>query len=176
MWSGIDRYDYYSYSSDNVQYWGFSNYIPNIKNPTNIIEDKYNWRIINHNWKNLESIKYYEIYHTDIFSMITTIEHILRVQYYLKNLNISYFMTSYLDIFDKKLVKNDEINYLYKLKHFLKFLPVNGCYEWVKDNYPVNGFNSPDKNGYIGIHPTSFGHKMFSDDIIFPFLINNNLI
>lgn len=171
MWSGVDRYDYYSNSNEDVKTWGsFPPDIPLIKNPTNIVENSYHWRIINHNWKNNEAKLYYENFYTDIFSTIMTIEHILRVQWYLDKYNISYFMTTYMNIFDSKINTN-EIKYLYNLINFEKFLPVNGCYEWTKENYAKTGF----KNRH-DLHPTSFAHEKFSNEIIIPYLLKNNII
>ena len=71
---------------------------------------------------------------------------------------------------DLDLIEHPEINYLYKQIDFSTFLPVNGCYDWVKDNYPIEGFPTVDDSGFIDYHPLPFGHKKFSDDVILPFL------
>jgi hypothetical protein len=175
MWSGVDRFDYYSETNDSVYHWG-NFQIPDrrIKNPTNIVDDLYNWRIMNHHWTNKESKIYYQTFHTTVSSMIFTIEHILRTQWYLERLGINYFMSTFMDLFnDFDLINHPEILYLYKQIDFTKFLPVKGCYEWVKDNYRILGFNSPDENNYIGTHPTSFGHEKFTDEVILPYLNKN---
>jgi hypothetical protein len=178
MWSGIDRAEYYSPQDTDVNFWGFgNNKIPKdgrIKNPTNVVENQYNWRIMNYNWENTECVLYYENYHNAVSSMVYTIEHILRVQWYFHKIGIDYFMSTYVDIFkDKTLLNHPEISYLYNQIDFSKFLPVSGCHEWVKENYGNDGgFNAPDANGYIGIHPTSFGHEKFTQEVIMPFIKN----
>jgi hypothetical protein len=174
MWSGVDRYDYYTYSTESTAIWGYK---PDdiIQIPTNITDGNYNWQIINSHWNSNEVKMYYEYFHTSIFAMIMAIEHILRIQWYLEKLNIKYFMSTYVNIFaDLDLINHSEIVYLYKQLDFSKFLPVNGCYEWLKDNYPIDGL--PQVDPRIDNHPLPFGYKKFSDDVILPFLNKLNYI
>jgi len=125
MWSGTDRAEYHTHDGSNVNHWGFSEIDPNVKNPTNVVKGHNNWRIMNHHWDNKESLIYYENFHTVVYGMVLTIEHILRVQWYLKNLGIDYFMSTYMDILgDKNLVENREVNHLFKMINFDTFLPV----------------------------------------------------
>jgi hypothetical protein len=174
MWSGTDRTEYHTYDGSNVIHWGFKEIDPNVKNPTNIVDGLYNWRIINHHWKNKESLNYYENFHTAIYGMVLTIEHMLRVQWYLKNLNIDYFMTTYMDIFnDGYLREHREVEHLFKMVDFNMFLPVSGCYEWVKENYKEIGLPPNDKTA---THPTSFGHRKFTEEVIIPYLEERNII
>ena len=174
MWSGTDRSEYHTHDGSNVNYWGFNQIDNRIKNPTNVVKDLYNWRIINHHWDNKESLNYYENYHTAIYGMVSTIEHVLRVQWYLKHLGIDYFMTTYMDIFgDNILIENMEVEHLFKMINFNTFLPVRGCYEWVKENYKEIGLPPNDKTA---THPTSFGHRKFAEEVIIPHLIEKNII
>lgn len=172
MWSGTDRHEFYREEYKNSAYWGgYPEDYVKVKNPTEVIENKPNWYILNHHWPNKESVMYYENFHTIVQGMVLSLEHIIRTQLFLKNAGVDYFMTTYVDIFsDHKLMDNDEVSYLYKNVDFRYFLPVKGCYEWVKENYIKSGFNPPDENNYIGIHPTPFGHEMFSNEVIKPFL------
>lgn len=82
MWSGIDRYDYYTDSKEKVS-WGWAIKNNSVENPTNITENNYNWRIMNAHWDNFESKLYYENFHHNISSMLFTVEHILRIQWHL---------------------------------------------------------------------------------------------
>ena len=174
MWSGTDRAEYHTHDGSNVNHWGFTEIDDTIKNPTNVVKDLYNWRIINHHWDNKESLNYYENYHTAIYGMVSTIEHVLRVQWYLKHLGIDYFMTTYMDIFgDNILIENMEVEHLFKMINFNTFLPVRGCYEWVKENYKEIGLPPNDKTA---THPTSFGHRKFAEEVIIPHLIEKNII
>ena len=172
MWSGTDRHEFYGEEYKNSKYWGgYPEDYNDVKNPTEVVEGKPSWYILNPHWKNKESLLYYNNLHTVIQGMVLSLEHILRVQLYLDKLGIKYFMSTYIDIFkDKELMNNDEISYLYKQINFDRFLPISGCHEWVKENYADGGFSSPDQNGYIGIHPTKFGHKKFTEDVVIPFL------
>lgn len=174
MWSGTDRTEYHTYDGSDVLHWGFKTLDPNIKNPTNVVNGEYNWRIMNHHWNNKESLNYYENFHTAIYGMVSTIEHVLRIQWYLKHLGIDYFMSTYMDIFsDKVLTENGEIKHLFKMINFETFLPVTGCYEWVKENHPEIGLPSNDKTA---THPTSLGHQKFSEEVIVPYLKEKKII
>lgn len=174
MWSGTDRAEYHTYDGSDVIHWGFKIIDPTTKNPTNVVDSLYNWRIMNHHWKNKESLNYYKNYHTAVYGMVSTIEHVLRVQWYLKQLGIDYFMTTYMDIFDDNyLIENKEVTHLFKMVDFNTFLPIKGCYEWVKENYSELGLPSNDKTA---THPTSFGHKKFSEEVITPFLKEKKII
>jgi hypothetical protein len=175
MWSGIDRHEFYNPKYNKTIDWGSENSKnndPRVKNPTEVVSTKNNWYILNHHWNNKESVNFYSNYHDHISSMVYTIEHILRVQMFLERNKIDYFMSSYLSIFsNEETINHEEVKYLFDLIDFDKFLPVSGCHEWVKENYGENGgFNDPDQNGYIGVHPTSFGHQKFTEEVIIPFL------
>ena len=178
MWSGIDRHEFYDTKRKQATYWGWKNVEnldPRVKNPTEVVPGRKNWYILNYHWTNKESINFYGNFHNHISSMIYTLEHILLTQMFLEKNNIDYFMSTYMDIFSNdEIMNNPEIKYLFNLIDFSKFLPVKGCHEWVKDNYEDSGgFNNPDENGYVGIHPTSFGHEKFTNEVIIPFLNNN---
>lgn len=174
MWSGIDRNDFYTDDStkmDNINNWK--------ENPTKVVDGDRNWEITNFYWKTRKSRLWYENFHTSIGSMIQTIQNILMVQWYLDRVNVKYYMSTFLDIFHingaDNLTSHPEISYLYKMIDFNRFLPVSGCHEWVKENYQEDGFNAPDSNGYIGVHPTKFGHQKFVEEVIVPFIKNKLL-
>lgn len=174
MWSGMDRNDFYLEKS--VEHSLHFNWR---ENPTNVAHGFNNWEITNHHWGTEKSLLWYKNFHTQIGSVIQTIQNILMVQWYLERKNIKYFMSTYLNIFHvenmEQLLTNPDIDYLYKMIDFTKFLPVIGCHEWVKENYVGDGFEKMDSNGVIGMHPTEFGHKKFSEEVIIPF-IKNKLI
>lgn len=174
MWSGMDRNDFYTNNQEEVKiYSGW------FKNPTNVADGFNNWEIVNIHWQTEKSLLWYKNFHTEIGSIIQTLQNILMVQWYLERKGIKYFMSTYLDIFHlenmEQQLTNPDINYLYKMVDFTKFLPVSGCHEWVKENYIEKGFNKPDSNGIVGMHPTEFGHKKFSEEIIIPFIKDNLL-
>ena len=184
MWSGIDRteffYDhrFYNEKIKNDEGW--------LENPTSVcgfgtLKPRKNWVIGNIHWDEEKSKVWYEHLHTDVGATITTIENILRTQWYLEKCGVKYFMSTYMDIFNSEnmkvldIMRNVDVKYLYEMIDFDKFLPVSGCHEWVKDHYPEKGYNSPTKDGYVGIHPTKFGHKMFAEEVIIPFIDQNIL-
>lgn len=172
MWSGIDRNDFHTDDSSrmsNVNGW--------IENPTHIVDGHKNWEITNYMWETKKSKLWYEYFHTHVGSIIQTIQNILMVQWYLEKNNVKYFMTTYMNIFGdphiKHLITTPEVEYLYKMIDFNRFIPIKGCYEWVKENYNEEGMPGVDKYGNHGIHPTEFGHIKFANEVVVPFVKEN---
>lgn len=164
MWSGIDRSDRYIDGGD--MYVG-PPFTP--ESPTAVIADRKNWRIMNPHWATSEDCnQWYKIFNNSVSSMVYTLEHILRTQWYLEKLGINYFMTSYMDIWEHKT--HAEVAYLWDIVNWDKFLPVKGCYEWVKENYPIEGFLPPNETGWVDQHPTKLGQERFANQVIIPFI------
>ena len=162
MWSGIDRNDFYIDGSDheNIDGW--------IENPTSVAENR-NWLITNIHWKTRPSKLWYENFHTDIGSIIQTVQNILFTQWFLERNNIKYFMSTYLDIFaqyQENFLKEKDIDYLFKQIDFEKFLPIEGCREWIANHYPTTGYG----NVQVELHPNSFGHQKFANEVVVPFI------
>jgi len=178
MWSGPDRHEFYT--DDKSRLTNIDNWI---ENPTSVIPHPDNlyrsWVITNCHWKVNNSELYYKYFHHNTSSMIQSLQNILLTQWYLERKGVNYFMSTYLDIFDKEkysVIDEIEVQHWYKMIDFSKFLPVKGCHEWVKEYYgKSNGFNAPDNTGYIGIHPSKFGHERFTKEVIVPF-VNENII
>lgn len=172
VWSTVDRSERYVEGVDEFIGPPHFNF-----NPTSVINGYPNWRILRYEWsESVDSKLYYEIYNHEISSMVYTIEHILRVQWYLERKGITYFMSSITDILRPHLLNHPEISYLYKQIDFSKFLPIKGEYEWIKENYPENGFNSPLPNERPDWHPNKLGSMKFAEEVIFPFLLKKPII
>lgn len=161
MWSGPDRHDYYRTGDiyfDKLQPW--------FENPTKFVKDTPGyWVILNGHWDDTISRNYYTNFHEYEGSLIYTLEHILRVQWFLKQHNIKYFMTTYTSQVLPDIIKSHpEIEYLHKQIDFDKFLPVTGEYDWCIDYMP-NDFPYPNDN-----HPGIEQHTAFTEQVIIPFL------
>ena len=171
MWSGISRYDFYVKDTilpKNTNGWQ--------ENPTSVIgtDDTRNWMILNWGWENEYSKQWYGNFDTDIGSVIRTLQNILFTQWYLERNNVNYFMTTYMDIFENfNFDSSPELGYLYNMIDFTKFLPVDGCFEWVRDNYLKKGLPELDKYGNQGDHPKKFGHQKFAAEVINKHLDSN---
>jgi hypothetical protein len=176
MWSGIDRAERFI-DSKGDQY--FVTNLSKPENVTSVVPGYRNWRLMIPDWVKYEDCKlHYEVFNNKISSKIYTIEHILRTQWFLEKHNIKYFMSTYMDIFKDKNNSNEypDVKYLYNMIDFSKFLPINGCFEWVKEHYPKE-FRGINKNGDItDFHPTNFGQEKFTDEVIIPYLKEKNLI
>ena len=168
MWSGPDRHDFFV-----DQYSTFFNSKEWNSKPVRFVKDSEGgWGICNYQWNNQISNAYYKQFHTYFGSLIYTLEHILRTQWFLKLHGIKYFMTTYTGEVlpgDDVLVHND-MQHLYNLIDHSVFLPVIGEYEWCRDytglDFPVPGDN----------HPSTEQHKLFVEQIILSFLKERKLI
>jgi len=160
MWSGPSRHE--QYVSNKVN---FGKNIDNwMVNPTSVVDnDQGGWIIYNGHWTIPQAKNYYRNMYDPIFSQIQTLEHVIRVQNYLKLHNIKYFMSTYTnEVFALK--NNSNLDYLYEQIDFDYFLPVEGCYEWARDVSKLPFTNPGD------LHPTKLQHKVFTQKVILPFL------
>lgn len=161
MWSGPDRYDFYTNSPPKIPSspggW-------QMENPTTITEKGGTWMIINQNVK-LDCAKdYYRLFHHSIGSLVYTLEHILRVQWFLKLHKVPYFMTTYWNnVILHDLATQPDLEHLYQQVDFGQFLSVDGEYQWCKDHS-----GHPFKQG--DNHPTSIQHSEFVNRVVLPFV------
>jgi hypothetical protein len=159
MWSGPSRHDVYRQNTSTlIKEDGY------MENPTKFVpESNSSWIIMNHNWPTESSQNYYRHHYDAIGQYIYSNEHILRTQWFLKFHNIKYFMSTYTnEVFQKNT--HPDIKHLYEQIDFDQFLPVSGEYEWCRDysgmEFPIKG----DK------HPSSEQHRLFTEQVILPFL------
>ena len=177
MWSGFDRKSLFV-NYQNLEKINHGMTIPGqfgeslgVYNPYNWIEESSSqgWLILGGDDR--RSKAWFTELHHAVEAQLTTIEHILRVQWFLKLNNIKYFMTTYMsEVLDEFLTNNYNVKHLYNQIDFNNFLPVVGEYEWCRDfsglDFPIPG----DK------HPSTEQHKLFSEQIIIPFLKEKNYI
>jgi general stress protein 26 len=117
------------------------------------------------------------MFHSDIGSSIYSIEHILRTQYFLKQHNIKYFFTDYIDenIVLNFLKNHPEINYLYNLIDKEHYLPVSSEFDWVLKNTKFHHLWN-DPNHKYWEHPKKEMHKEFVEQVIHPWLENKGYL
>lgn len=179
MWSGKDRHDYYC--QDNQQLDFVIKNINNhwMRNPTEFVNDdnEPNWVILNHHWAdqgNYLAELYYKYFHSQVGAAIYTIEHILRVQWFLKLHNIKYFMTSHHDLALYNVDNNHpDVKYLWDEVDWNMFLPVRNEWDWLKQNVDSN---LDSRIGTINPHPTTEMNQRFTHEVIIPHLKNKQFI
>ena len=167
MWSGPDRYDFYTQRvTDDMT--------ANTKiNPFKFVPDGVGaWAIMNGGWKMNHAKLYYTEFHNRAGSIIYTLEHILRTQWFLKQHGIRYFMTTYTGdvIPDYAKTRFPDADHLINEIDFANFLPITGEYEWCRDH---SGIEFPAPNDY---HPSPAQHKLFVEQVVMPFIKERNLI
>lgn len=163
MWSGYNRFDTYKEWTDNEYVNDFEN---SRENPTSFVRGATHkgWYIFNPWWTNRWNQIYYKEFSTQVMSKVQTLEHILRTQWFLKQNNVKYVMTTYMaDVLSS--MNHIETQFLYDMIDHDKFLPIDGLYEWVKEN---SIYDFPNKNDP---HPGTEQHKEFVTKVLHPFLI-----
>ena len=176
MWTAPDRHEVLLHHTDlpkNVDYGAPVPGEPNkLYNPYNWIADTpAKWLLLHYSSTNGIAKELYAKMHNPWHSQIITIEHILRVQWFLQHHNIKYFMSTYTgNVVSSDLCNHPDVKYLYDQIDFDWFLPVTGEYEWCRDHsgldFPVAG----DR------HPGTPQHKLFVDQVVHPFLKQRNFI
>ena len=166
MWSGPDRHDFFHYNPHVDYDDGF------IENPTSFIpQHKKRWVIINPSWRNSYARNYYANLHDFVGARIYTLEHILRTQWFLERHHVPYFMTTFTgEVLHADFCTKPDTAHLYDMIDHTKFLPVPGEFEWCRDHsgieFPIPG--DP--------HPGSEQHRLFTQEVIIPFLTAHGYI
>jgi len=156
MWSGIDRKEKYG---NNMEDWrdpadGW------VTNPYKFNPDDTGaWTLLNAFWQNKMCRDYFR-QANEIQHQIETLEHMLRVQWYLQANNIKYFFTNYKDaVFE--FVDHPACKHLYDMLDHSKFLP--SIYEFsLSQGTP---FTVPGDD-----HPSPKQQRFYTKRIILPFL------
>jgi len=194
MWSGPGRMDWYT--SDATELPDIDNWdsARGQKNPVTFIPGATGgWVYVNSHWSTDWAENFYTSRYADVTALqIRTYELILNTQSFLKNLGIDYFMTTYTSsVFHSDDDDDKNINWMKDLIDFTSWLPVDGCLNWCYNhtNLPFMGqttredlgdefgkFSSQDIERYGGEHPSSLQHKLFTEEVILPFLKQKNFI
>lgn len=173
MWSGPDRHDFYHDQARTMVDANRKADLQWFQNPAHISETdagSSGWVICNAHWQDDINQMYYRYFHDPVGSLVYTIEHVLRTQWFLQQNNIDYFMTTYDDsVFPDGLIQHPEVSYLFQQIDFQKFLPISGLARWCHDATNI----SLRKNSQ---HPTGDHHQRFVDDIVVPYLNQRGLL
>lgn len=181
MWSGCHRDEYY-FDRD-LDEFHKTGYRDNDCNPLRIVSDS-NYYLVNDHWDDPLSSSFYNNFYDHVGSVISTIEHILNVQWFLKSHGVPYFMTEYFsDVFNKNIktrypkntdqhidvVDHPDVKYLYDLIDFDNWIDAEDCQSWI---IKYSGLPFPVENDP---HPGSAQHKIYTEQVIIPFLIRKKL-
>mgnify|MGYP001626805111 CR=1 FL=1 len=159
MWSGPSRHEQYNKEkidfNGNVDGW--------MENPSSYADqDPGGWIIYNNHWNIKQAQQFYKHMYDPVYSQVLTLEHIIRVQNYLKLHNIKYFMSTY----TKQVLllrDNPNLDHLYEQIDFSCFLPCVGELEWCIEN--TDDDFAPD-----GIHPMDIQHQKFTNELMIPWI------
>lgn len=175
MWTGPDRWEFYK---QGVR-------VPDIdgaqENPTLIdfnveraksqpIEQHRGWYLTNPHWKYQEAQIYYKYFHDDIGSLILSLEHILRVQWFLQNLKIPFVFMGYTqETFDCFSRRHRELQHLQQMVDRKRWINED-CYNWCR---LYSGLAFPRPNDY---HPSSEQHALFCEKVIVPWMTSHAML
>lgn len=166
MWSGNDRHDFYHSTAHAMVDANRRADVQWVQNPARLTDAsaESGWVICNTHWQDEINLLYYRYFHDPVGSIIYTIEHILRTQWFLEKNNIEYFMTTYTDsVLPVGSLEHPEIKYLYQQIDLDKFLPITGLEQWCRSNTDIP-FRKDDR------HPTGDHHRRFVNDVVVPYL------
>jgi hypothetical protein len=169
MWSGPDRSESYTddsriiskISSKNTDGWQV--------NPLRFPKDDPGaWVIHNTHWSTRYARHFYKNYN-QVEGSVNTFQSILLMQTFLERHNIKYFMSNFTaNTFSN--VDHPSVSYFNSMIDYNKFLNVEGCMEWCRDNTEHNF----DDGLYF--HPTKEQHLQFTQQVIMPHLQDHKLI
>lgn len=171
MWSGYDRHEFFL-SEEPVDYEKIIMGNPYYQNPQWVTSpSNSHYYITNTHWRDKLSKTYYREFYDNKGSQIETLEHVLRVQWFLKSLNIRYFMTkySYDSINIHNIMGNEDLTYLYDLIDNEHFLPLDNMDAWAQQS-GIAYARPPDP------HPSTEHHIEFVNTFIVPHLKAKNYI
>ena len=175
MWSGFDRGEVYStaHLESNVIDYGPDH--PMYCNPVSVVENR-DYYLTNSHWDDPLTLAYTNAV-TAEDQLMRTLEHILRVQWFLKLNQVPYFMTTYdYDCLDCNPYKNEmlkksaDLTFLWNQLDRDVWLPIENCYSWAKYESGFDFARPPDT------HPSTEQHKSLVERIVVPFLLEKNII
>lgn len=161
MWSGRSRFEYFVENSTDSY-------------ATEIIPNNKNYNITNPGWDDPMSVRLNRVLNSEVGQVVSTIEHILRVQNYCKVYNIKYFMSQFYKdacLPNNEILQHVEVEYLYKQIDFDQFLPVSNMWDWC-----LSSGLSWDSHHFETLHPTLEQQEAFAKSVIYPFLKNKNYL
>lgn len=135
-------------------------------NPIGFIDK--NWIITNHHWDDRTTKNYYTTHDDDTEFEIQTLEHILRVQWFLESKKVDYFMSTYAPGV-LPTAPNANTQHLLDLVNWNKFLDVENYITWcINSGIPLS--EDDQKLPITFMHPTKEHHKAFVNQVIVPFI------
>lgn len=171
MWSGPTRMEFFF-----EEMWedpGTDGWCPNTGNPSHFIPDaEGSWFITNQNWQHPIAKDWNESrFFNPTACYIRTYELILGTQNYCKSLGIDFFMTQFTrGVVEESHDKDRNLRWMRETIDWDKWLPVDGCFEWVFLNttkpWEVDVPIDIDKP----CHPTPEQHAEFCEQVVVPVL------
>lgn len=131
------------------------------------------WVWFNPSWLNDPGVAdWYIKYDNDHQQFDATLWNMLQVQNFCKLHNIQYHwmtMNNELDNFISMYGNNFYSLYLIEQLDMSNRISMHGEYEWILSNHP-------DKFLEDKMHPSPEGHKLFTNDVIVPYLVNKGIL
>lgn len=151
-WSSIDRHEVYASEAHPQQHQ-----ISFVKNGWG------RWVLMNPHWDDELTKLYYTRFHDGAGSMISTLEHMLRVQWYLKQNEIDYWMATYTsNVIAEHFRDHPDVEHLLTQIDFDQFLPVS-LLDWAQ----TCGVDFDADDVY---HLNTQQNTKFTYEVILPFM------
>lgn len=175
MWSGVNRHGFFLREKPD-DYYKITNYTNSYSysNPNRLVKED-NFYIVNSGWNDGLSRMFLKYFYDELALYMISLEHVLRLQWFLKLRNIKYFFTTYSDdsilgLSHDGLKDSPEISYLVNQLDLDNFLDVPDMNFWNKNH---SNFRFPGKQDN---HPTDEMSEAFVDRVIIPHLKSKKII
>jgi hypothetical protein len=173
MWSGKNRMEVYSRNAIPHEQLNHSD---DYCNPVKLAKDN-NFYILNNHWSDESTLTYFKHFYDEAYATILTLEHMLRVQWFLKGNNIKFFMTQFhpdcLPLsnhpYDVEVMANPDVSHLFKLLDLNYWLPISNMWQYATDS-GVPFARPPDP------HPSTEHHQLLVSKVVVPWLKNKGFI
>lgn len=175
MWSGRNRMDVYSTDPEFPH-----NEIPvtdtehkNYQNPT-WLKDEDRFQYLIHVWWDDPSSKlYFENFYDEIGAMMTTLEHVLRTQWFLQSKGIEYFMMEYdcdcITEGTEEILNKPDVKPLLDQIDFSCWPCDVNMNRWVRDQQIPYARPGDD-------HPSTEAHQRFVNEFVIPHLKDRGIV
>jgi|694.fasta_scaffold05766_14 hypothetical protein len=165
--------------------WSSIHRLENYHSDTDRFKSRFTFRFIDNDegcWVSLRpweednyTISYIKNYYDPVGSCIYALEHIVRTQWYLKSVNVKYFMSIFNEagLPEESMMKHPNVKHLYDMIDWSNFLPVKTCWDWCLNSgfacLPEHLRNHSNLEvRYRATHPSREQFKGFAEQIVLP--------
>lgn len=165
MWTGVDRWEFFS-----TEDLGFERVTGEEVNPVKFIpEAPGSWVMTHPQYIHERNGLFYKYFYDSCWMQIQTLEAIIHTQRYLRERGVRYFMSqSFNGCLAESRRPDPNLSWLWDQVDFSTWLPVQSMQDWCREHCPI-----PEVNNF---HPRPEQCDKFVDQVMWPYLVKQNLL